>query len=232
MNYKNQLIEEGFSETESEKIEEDIKTNEKRFLRIYNNKETFEKHIGFIYLIMTKKLKKFGIENISYYEYKNGDLYLIEDIIQTLGELNEKNIIERIESCNNKLELKKLYLNSLFLIAEKKKIQNKKIKICEKFLIFFNKLKKEFKNIKILDNYCQIYSALRFQEIGSYEEWIKDIEKNKNFFVEFTENERIINVCFFEDLEGKINIEEIFYYENTIMLDFEKKFEKIVNNLN
>ena len=70
------------------------------------------------------------------------------------------------------------------------------------------------------------------QEIGSYEEWIKDIEKNKNFFVEFTENERIINVCFFEDLEGKINIEEIFYYENTIMLDFEKKLEKIVNNLN
>lgn len=41
-----------------------------------------------------------------------------------------------------------------------------------------------------------IYSALRFQEIGSYEEWIKDIENNKNFFVEFTENERIINVCY------------------------------------
>ena len=229
MKYKEKLLKEGFCEAEAEKMEEIIKKNHNKFLKIYNDKKNCEKDIGIIYLLMTSKLKKFGITDLSYSEYKYGSLDLLQSIIVTLSEIKEKNIVQKIEKCKNRMELKKLYLDSLLILAETLKIPNEKIKIPPKFLSAFAKLKKNFKDIKILSNFQEIWSELSFQgEDDCYEEIVQSIKDEWRFLISIREKEMINTVLLFEEPEGKIMVEEIYNDKSYVMDSMKKKIENVL----
>lgn len=177
-----------FCYKENEKMLQWIKENQEKFnvtkkeafLPAFNDE--FDLTVA-SYLQAKGILKKFGIENIGYVEDKEGTLNIIVDIIEYANKINEKDIINILENCNNMTELKKIRYN---LIVEKNKnFSEEKFKFSDILKKTFEILKKEFENFEIIDTRKKLKTEEEYIGISLDE---KDFETKTVAIISIVEN--------------------------------------------